>query len=947
MTPDNWSRIKDLFETALAREPSEWASFLVQRCPDEYLRKEVEKLLRNHHAAGSFLSDPALNLARGKKSGDLLEPSSPNPAVKLPEHPAQVFPSNQPETAPIGKTVSHYFIQEKLGRGGMGVDYRARDMHLGRSVASKFLPEAFSKDPQALQRLRREARAASALDHPNICTVYEIGEHEGEPFISMQYLEGHTLKQLVDGRPLEINTLVDLGAQIADALDAAHSKGIVHRDIKPANILVTDRGQAKVLDFGVAKRTFATGWAARDEVPVLTDEHVEKTLTGPGTAIGTLAYMSPEQTRGEALDHRTDLFSFGAVLYEMATGRQAFSGETAAQISVAVVSQEPPPASESIPEIPPGLDEIIRRALEKDRGARYQSASEMRTDLVRLRRRLDSEPIAAASDTAADRRRGSRWREPTTPMGPVFAGAIDPDQSMEEARVSAACGDGRTSLIDGMAKRPYWKTWKFVAALLTLVSLTCAYVLIRFPSSSHQLEIRTVAVLPLKSLDADKHDPALGLKLTDALIQRLARLPPIVVRPTRAVQRFEGKTVDPVEAGRELAVDAVLDGSYHRAGQTLRVRVRLLEVRNGRQLWDETFDERSEDPFFLEDTLAEETAEALLPRLTGSDRRLVTRHDTENYEASRHYNEGRYFWNKRTEQGFDKAIEHFNRAIAKDPGYALAYAGLADCYALLSVWSVRPPNETLLKARDAAVRATEPDGESAEAHTSLAFVKWIYDRNWSEADLEFQRAIRCSPRYPTAHHWYAYFLAGMERFDEAIDQIKEARELDGVSASINTDLGEIYCWARRYDQALGQLQEVLKAEPNFPIARNILGMTYIEMGRLAEGVLELEAATRLDNAPRLISALGCAYGIAGRRKEARRILAELDQWSKQRYISPFSRALVNAGLGNRDEALKLLEDAYSEHSDSMVILKVYPWLDDLRSDARFNDLLRRVGLGRG
>jgi DNA-binding winged helix-turn-helix (wHTH) protein/TolB-like protein/Tfp pilus assembly protein PilF len=483
------------------------------------------------------------------------------------------------------------------------------------------------------------------------------------------------------------------------------------------------------------------------------------------------------------------------------------------------------------------------------------------------------------------------------------------------------------------------------SSLAVLVSIAIVWgLLLRSAGSQPGFEIKTVAVLPLKSLDVDELDRALGLKLADALIQRLGRLGQVVVRPTRAVQKYDANTLDSVAAGREQQVDVVLDGTFQRTDRRLRLRVALLRVSDGQQLWESTFDERSTDPFYLEDTLAEQTAQALVPHLSGDERQLVARHDTENAEASRLYTEGRYYWNKRTEHGFKRAIEFFNQAIDKDPGYALAYAGLSDCYALLSVWCALPPNDALVKARAAALHATTIDQSLAEAHTSLAFAKWIYDRDWSGAEEEFRQAIRLNPHYPTAHHWYAYYLAAMERFDEAIAQIKQARDLDELSPGIDTDVGEIYCWARRYDQALEQLQAVLKNEPNFPPARNVLGMTYVMMGRVREGVAELEAARRLDNGPRVMSALGCAYGLSGRRKQARGVLHELEALSRQRYISHFSRALVHVGLGDKDKAFASLEGALNEHSDSIVILKVYPWLDSVRSDPRFTDLTRRIGL---
>lgn len=453
-----------------------------------------------------------------------------------------------------------------------------------------------------------------------------------------------------------------------------------------------------------------------------------------------------------------------------------------------------------------------------------------------------------------------------------------------------------------------------------------------------------IAVLPFRPINSEDRDEYLELGMADALITRLSNASQILVRPTSSVRKYVGSEQDAAATGRELGVGAVLEGSIQRVGSRIRVTVQLVSVRDGAPLWAANFDERLTDVFALEDSISAQVAHALKLKLTEDEQQRLIKRYTENAEAYQLYLKGRYFWNKRTEQGFEKAIEYFNQAIDKDTGYALAYAGLADCYALLSIWCALPPNVALVKARAAAVKATEVDPALAEGHTSLAFAKWIYDRDWPGAEAEFRQAIALNPRYPTAHHWYSYFLAAMTRFDEAIAQIKQARDLDELSPGINTDVGEIYCWARQYDRAIEQVREVLKIEPNFASARNLLGMIYIKMGRPLEGVAELEAARRLDNSPRIMSTLGCAYGLSGQRDQARQILGELKEMSKQRYISPFSRALIYAGLGERDDAFAGLEKAYDEHSDIIVILKVYPWLDSLRADPRYTRLLSRVGL---
>ena len=652
--------------------------------------------------------------------------------------------------------------------------------------------------------------------------------------------------------------------------------------------------------------------------------------------------------RGDPVTPASDIYALGVLLYQLLTGQLPYrlKSRHPHEIARVICEQEPekPSTAVTLPEevrntdgkgmttftaksvskkrggelkklrklLDGDLDSIVLMALHKQPEQRYASVAEFSEE---IRRHLEGLPVIARKHMRQRFRIMTREREATP------ARDLNPYSLFRSRRI----------LLFG--------------ALAVIVGTGIIYSLLpRAPQIGPTFEIKRVAVLPLKSLDPAENDQSLGLKLADALIQRLGRLDKIVVRPTRAVQGYEGRTLDSLEAGREQQVDVVLDGSFQHADKRLRLRVQLLRVSDGQQLWASTFDERSTDPFFLEDALAEQAAKALIPHLAREDSDLVARHYTENAEAHRLYIEGRYYWNKRTEQAFHKAIEYFDQAIDKDSGYALAYAGLADCYALLSVWGGQPPNDALSKAESAAAKATELDNTLSEAHTSLAFAKWIYDRDWAGAEKEFQEAIRLQLRYPTAHHWYAYFLAAMGRFDEAIAQIKQARDLDHLSPSINTDVGEIYCWARRYDQALAELREVLKSEPNFPPARNILGMTYIKLGRLSEGVAELEAARHLDNGPRVTAALGCAYGLAGRRSEAQKMNSELERMSRERYISPFHRALICVGLGKWDEAFSLLDDTYNEHSDSIVILGVYPWVDNLRSDPRFPKLLQRIGL---
>lgn len=487
-----------------------------------------------------------------------------------------------------------------------------------------------------------------------------------------------------------------------------------------------------------------------------------------------------------------------------------------------------------------------------------------------------------------------------------------------------------------------------IAATLFFV-ITIAVIAIAFRNSNREktsgASVKTIAILPLRHFGMEKDDQDLHLRITDALITKFGNLRSMVVRPTSSVLRYSDNKHDAIAVGKELKVDAVLDGNIQREGTQLRVTLQLINVGDGTQIWSGQFDGRADQLLMLQDRISLQLVQNLSPNLSDDERKQFAKHTPGNPDAYEAYLKGRYFWNRRSEEGFKKAIEYFNQAINKDPDYALAYTGLADCYILLSIWGAIPPGEAMPKAKEAAMKALKADNGLAEAHVSLAFIKWVYDWDLAGADAEFKQSINLNPNYVTAHHWYSYYLAAMEQHSEAIAHIKRAQEIEGpLSLSIKTDVGEIYCWARRYDNAIEQLQDVIKIEPDFAIARNILGMTYLQKGQLKEAVAELETARRLDNSPRIISSLGYAYGVSGQHEKARKIIEELKVLSKQRYISSFAIAIIYAGIGEEENALTLLEKAYDEHSDTMVILKGYPWLGSLRANPRFAKLQQRIGL---
>jgi len=820
----------------------------------------------------------------------------------------------------------------------MGEVFLAEDTKQhNRKVALKVLPKELLNEEKRLRRFRQEARAVLTINHPNILTIYEIGDSTDINYIATEYIEGETLRHRLCSEPLSLDEALGIGIQVAMALEAAHEEGIVHRDIKPENIMlredrfVRDRF-VKVLDFGLAKLTERETTPADPEAVT-----IPVTQTNPGAVIGTTGYMSPEQTEGSDIDSRSDIFSLGVVLYEMVAGQQPFKGRTDSHTRVSILDHEPPPLFQHFPDVPRQLERIVSKALAKERSKRYQTVTDLKLDLEQLRDELHS----SVSETATSERTAARTlAETATNSALPTHHRAQLETLADHVPASEGVSNQKTRLNKNVV---IYSGLSFLVMLLVIGF---------FYLRSSPVPISSVAILPFTNESNDPNAEYLSDGLTESITNSLSQLPGLTVMSRNAAFRFKNSRQDPQDAGRSLHVGAVLSGRLVKFGDQVVIKTELIKVADGTQIWGAEYKSALADILSVQDEVSRKISENLRVRLTGDDEQKLAKRYSNDAEAYQLYLKGRYLWNKRNEEGFRNSIDYFKRAEERDPSFALAFSGLADSYALLCDIGVARPLDEMPKAQAAAQKAVDADPNLAEAYTSRAFVKLSYDWDWLGAEGDFQQALKLNSKYPTAHQWYASYLMQMGKFNRAKAEIEEAHNLDPLSPIISSNTGLYSYYEHNYDDAIAKYKLTLQSDPDFWVARHYLGLAYVQKGMYNEATAELRELIKapptgplpdevVANETEASSSLGFAYAMAGKVAEAQAILHQLQGLSQRRYVSGLYFAVVYAGLKDNDRAIEYLNKAYDSRHPGLVLIRIEPMFDGLRSDERFKQLVKR------
>jgi len=788
---------------------------------------------------------------------------------------------------PVGGTFAgRYQVVEELGRGGMGRVYKAYDTEIKEHVALKVLRAEIAADESTIERFRNELRFARRISHRNVCRMFDLGKAEDTAYITMEFVSGEDLKTLLKRvGQLPVRRTIAVAEQVCQGLAEAHRLGVVHRDLKPQNIMIDREGNARIMDFGIARSV------------------LERGVTGTGVVIGTPDYMSPEQLDGRDVDGRTDIYALGAILFEMLTGAPPFEGETPLVVAMKHKTEKPLDPRELNPQVPEALSRLILRCLEKDREKRFQTTEEILADLKTLGWELPATRGLTATRIAKTKRR----------------------------------------------PKPLWLGGGLAAVILVAV---LAYLFFGRPGTPGGAEAAksseyksSIAVLPFEDLSPQRDQEYFCNGITEDLITKLATVGQLKVISRSSVMRYRGTEKNSREIGKELDVETILEGSIQREGDNVRVNVQLVKAQDGSNLWGETYDRKLESIFTIQDEISKAIVNALRIELVAGQEYMLVKRYTQDPDAFNLYTEGRFYWNRRTEAGLRRSIELFQEAIARDPNFALAYAGVADAYGFLGRLGFAPPKEVFPKAKEAAEKAVEMDDALAEGYVALAFVKYNYEWNWLDAEIDFNWAIGLNPNYATAYQYYGSLLSNLGRFDEALAKFDKAKELDPSSLPIRGSIASLYYYTRQYDLAIQHWREIKKTDSSIPWVPFYLGLAYLEKGDMKKALREFEAAERLPGGSNYASfGKACVYAGTGKRNQAEAELLALVERSKQAYVPYYYMAVISTALGDKDTAFEYLAMSYAERDSEKLFLKFDPQLDPIRDDPRFDDWLEKMNL---